>query len=356
MLTTGAFGYLADYLLAWLLVASLGLHTWCFFRFFPQRRSPRTALVVGNVLVLGCLLGGAFLIGETYFRFLCVETDSFGVSLPARRWFAIHTQLNSLGCRDVEWTPEKPPGVRRIAFIGDSFTYGWGVERVEDRFTERLQSLFDRRAPGTVQVMNVAKPGWGTEAQIKPIRDMIDLFHVDEVVLCHVANDIEKLLPTTVDFNPIKPPEPRFFNPDSSCLLDALYRRIWLPRLPTVRGYHDWLAEGYANDEIWQRHQHNLYEVFRECREREVAIRVVLLPLLRVGGEKLQLERLHATLRRFLEVNGVEVLDVLPAMPRVPAEDLVVSPQDAHPNALSHSIFARIIWDAFYATANAGTP
>ena len=35
MLTSGVFGYLFDYLLWWILLASLLVHTWCFLRFFP---------------------------------------------------------------------------------------------------------------------------------------------------------------------------------------------------------------------------------------------------------------------------------------------------------------------------------
>ena len=91
------------------------------------------------------MLGVIAMAAETYLRFVAVYTDSFGVSLPARRWFALYTNLNSLGCRDKEWSVARSSGVRRIAFVGDSFTYGWGIERVEDRFVDLIQAEFDRR-------------------------------------------------------------------------------------------------------------------------------------------------------------------------------------------------------------------
>ncbi len=348
MLGMGPFGYPADYLLWWLLFLSLLLHTWCFFRFFPRPRR-RLRLLLGNSLIFFCLAGCAGLLAESYIRFLSVQTESFGLSLPARRWFALYVKLNSLGCRDVEWSMEKPPDVRRIAFVGDSFTYGWGIERVEERFTDRIQSEFGHRAPGRVQVMNVAKPGWDTGAQLAPIQDLIDRFAIDEVVLCYVCNDIEKVLPVSGDFNPTRPPEPRWFNPESSCLIDSLYWTFYVPRCPTVRGYHDWLADGFANEATWRRHQEQLAAIIELCKDRGVTMRATLLPFLRVGGTKFDTRRIHGAVRTFFEVNGVRVVDLRPAVEGERPERWVVSSRDGHPNAEAHDRFAKAIWDSLYA-------
>lgn len=348
MLTSGAFGYIADYLLWWVLYLSLIAHTWCFFRFFPRRARPRAALVVGNALIFTCLLATAALIGESYFRFVAIRTDSFGVSLPARRWFALYTDLNSMGCRDEEWPVQKPPGVRRIAFVGDSFTYGWGIEDPAERFSDMVQARFNARGPGT-HVMNVAKSGWSTADDVAPVVDMVQRYKVDEVVLCYVPNDIEDLLPRTLEFNPQRPPEPSFFDPDRSPLVDFLYRRIYLPRLPAIRGYHDRLAEGYADDAVMKRHAADLGAMTRACREAGVRFRVVLLPFIQTSGTKLQTPALHKMLKEFLEALGAEVLDLAPALAGHEPAELVVNSSDPHPNELAHRLFAEAIWQAFYA-------
>jgi len=350
MLTSYTYGYFLDYLLWWVLLAMLLVHTWCFFHFFPRKSHPRSGLVLGNILVLFCLLGVAGIIGESYFRFVYNATDSFGMSLPSRRWFLMHTKLNSFGCRDKEWTTEEPPGIRRIAFVGDSFTYGWGVEDVADRFTERLQRKFDARDPGRTEVFNVARPGWGTQDQKIPVDNLVTRFDVDEIVLCYVPNDIEKRLPRDETFDPIRPPEPVLFDPDRSCLLDFLYRRIWVPRVPTVRDYHDWLAAGFEDPVTWDQHQRDLGELAEICRDHDRTFRVVLLPFLRTGGTNFDAKKIHNRLKTFFSSLGVSVADLLPVVQGHDAAKLVVNAGDAHPNATAHALFAEAIWQAFYAS------
>lgn len=343
MLTSGAFGYLFDYAIWWLIFLSLVLHTWCFLRFFPSRLR-KTKLIIGNLLIFASLLGAVGLAAESHLRFVAVETDSFGVSLPARRWFAMYTRLNSLGCRDVEWEQQKPAAVRRIAFVGDSFTYGWGIKDPADRFTDLLQRQINSQGKLKAQIMNVAKPGWDAGDEIQPVTDLVQSFGVDEIVLCHVPNDIERLLPTSSDFNPIRPPHPAIINLDSSPLLDYLYRRIYLPRVPTVRGYHDWLADGYADPAIWNRQQERLTRIIEIAREDDVTLRVVLIPFLRTQGAKFDQRAIHQRLREFFESNGVPVIDLLATLESRPSKELVVSAIDAHPNETAHRLIAEEIW------------
>lgn len=343
----GMYGYLGDYAVLWLMLISLIVHTWCFFRFFPKAKQPRLRLVLGNVLICSCMLGVVAMSAESYLRFICVRTDSFGVSLPARKWFALHAHLNSFRCRDDEWKFEKPAGVRRIAFVGDSFTYGWGVENVADRFADQIGARLNKEKGARFEVMNVAIPGWGTGDQLVPIKDVIDRYHADEIVLCYVFNDIEKLLPREQGFNPTRPPESSWFNPDSSALVDWMFRTIVVPRVPTVMNYHDWIADGYATPQFWSLHQQQLIAIRDACTERGVTFRVALLPFIRVGGTKFDRDQLHEQMRQFLESKGVAVVDLRGSIAGQDPRTLVVNGMDAHPNVKAHRLFADAMWAAW---------
>ena len=352
MWSTGYYGYLSDYLWWWAVPLALIVHTWCFFRITRgSTRRPKLRLVAGNLLIGSCLLATGGLIAETYLRFISVSTDGYGVTLVCKRWFGlIGPELNSLYCRDPEWSEQKPVGVRRIAFVGDSFTFGWGIHRVEDRATDLIQRRFDSIAPGRVEVMNVAWRGWDTVDELEAIRRMIAEYDVDEVVLCYLPNDIDKLIPKTERFDPGRPPHSSLINTDRSYLLDMLYYRIYAPlTMRRVYGYWDGLAEGFADPEIWRIHRQQLGEIVLACRAHGVRLRVALLPFIKTRGDKWDARAVHDRVASFFVANQVEVVDLLPVIAGRDPSSLVVSGGDGHPNEAANRLFADAVWLAFYA-------
>ena len=78
---------------------------------------------------------------EVRYRFAYDRTDAFSLTRTSQRWFARHYRNNAWLLRDdVEYTLRKPPGTRRITFVGDSFTVGHGVADVGDRFANRIRA------------------------------------------------------------------------------------------------------------------------------------------------------------------------------------------------------------------------
>ena len=73
--------------------------------------------------------------------------------------FDTSVTINSAGFRGPEHAPEPSPGIERIVVLGDSVSWGYGVEDAEV-FTERLAA----RRPGT-EVVNLAVSGYGTDQQ-----------------------------------------------------------------------------------------------------------------------------------------------------------------------------------------------
>jgi lysophospholipase L1-like esterase len=79
--------------------------------------------------------------------------------------FDVAVRINSRGLREREIGYDRPPGVFRILVLGDSQTFGWGVEADETypRLVEHRLAAARRRP---VQVINAAVPGTGTAHQL----------------------------------------------------------------------------------------------------------------------------------------------------------------------------------------------
>lgn len=97
---------------------------------------------------------------------------------------------NSFGMRGPEIKLEKPADTIRIAFLGDSFTFGWGVE--EDQiFVRVLERLLNETigANRRVEILNFGVPGYSTFQEVALYREKVAPFKPDLVVIYFVSND-----------------------------------------------------------------------------------------------------------------------------------------------------------------------
>ena len=83
----------------------------------------------GNALLILFLLSVVLTSGEIYYRYFYDATDAYMMSKTSVRWQTRHYHMNTTGFRDsVEYNWRIQPGLRRITFLGDSFTAGHGVK------------------------------------------------------------------------------------------------------------------------------------------------------------------------------------------------------------------------------------
>ena len=96
--------------------------------------------------------------------------------------------INAHGMRDTrDYAIPKPDGVMRIAVIGDSVTFGTGVE-LEDTYAKQLETALNANDGPTVEVLNFGVPGTNTPHHIAMI-DQAGRFDPDVIVLAYVLND-----------------------------------------------------------------------------------------------------------------------------------------------------------------------
>ncbi|MFN0151583.1 MAG: SGNH/GDSL hydrolase family protein [bacterium] len=110
-----------------------------------------------------------------------------------REDFDVLVSNNSHGFRDREYAVEKPRTTRRIVILGDSMTWGLGVEN-DSCYSEVLERAL-AAAPATsagapVEVLNFGAAGYGTDQEYLLLRDTAIRFAPDVVVIAYNANDV----------------------------------------------------------------------------------------------------------------------------------------------------------------------
>jgi lysophospholipase L1-like esterase len=158
-------------------------------------RGPRRWL--GLLASAGASLVGALPLVEISLRLLGLHSPVSIHVLPAnleRRDTQTHWDLtyatNSLGLRGPDRPfarPAEAPDLLRIVAIGDSMTFGQGVE-FEETFPSQLERLLradDRRA----EVINVSRIGSGPESHFMMLREIGLRYDPDVVILNVFGND-----------------------------------------------------------------------------------------------------------------------------------------------------------------------
>jgi hypothetical protein len=90
----------------------------------------------------------------------------------------VSVRHNSHGFRDEEFLPKTRP---RIAFLGDSFVWGYDVQE-EERFTEKLQVMIP-----DWEVLNLGVSGFGTDQEFLLLQSWYDMLRPDIVFLVYTA-------------------------------------------------------------------------------------------------------------------------------------------------------------------------
>jgi HEAT repeat protein len=99
--------------------------------------------------------------------------------------------FNADGVRDRTHALEKPEGVDRIVFLGDSVTLGDHI-RAEEAFPQQLAARFDAESR-PAEVFNISLLGWSTRQERIAYQRIARRYHPDDVVLAVCLNDIAEL-------------------------------------------------------------------------------------------------------------------------------------------------------------------
>lgn len=277
-------------------------------------------------------------------------------------------KLNARGLRDRDFEVPKSEQVYRIVVLGDSFTWGVGLE-IEETFPKLLERDLARCTLGDrIEVINAAHPGHNTVEESLRLHDLGLLYQPDLVLLAYNLNDIEylpELSPLAYDGleeTPVVELDPgesvTVYSRNAGLRggILAVERRSLLvsflvPRVGSLlRGVglidspeFSWvekLFRGFVDTNPgWLESQRALLEIDDLCRSSSCNLLVAIYPLL-VELEDYQGTAAHSALHQFLSGHGIAFVDLLRVFEGSNAGSYWINFLDSHPNARAHRMVA----------------
>ena len=299
------------------------------------------ALLVATALgVVGAEFGARW-----YFRHA-------GTSGNARDFVAQHgpapaIRTNSLGFRDREIPPKSER--YRIVVVGDSFTWGQGVEE-RDRYSDLIERAL---GPG-YEVFNFGRPGNNLPEHLDVLAQALTV-KPDFVLLQLYINDWETASMRRPEPKPLLP-EPWDRTMERSSILYDLLRNQWSTiqeKIGITDSYAKYMARNLEDPSSPNSRltSAELGEFFDRARAAHVDAGALLFPApdsLGPYGRDYPFRYLHERAAQICAAKHVAFLDLLPLYSTFKdPTTLWVSPFDAHPNARSNRAAADAILAAF---------
>jgi lysophospholipase L1-like esterase len=256
-------------------------------------------------------------------------------------------RVNNVGFRDRD-IPAKD-GKYRIAVVGDSFTWGQGVDEAE-----RFSNLIEQTLGPGYEVFNFGKPGNNMPEHLDVLTQALAI-KPDFILLQLYINDWETATMERPAQPPLLPSPLEGLLENHSILYDLLRDETiaLLENTGVIDSYPRYMERNLKdpNAPNAKLAYGQLAEFFDRAHAAHVGVGAVLFPApdaLGEYGKDYPFGFLHEGTARLCAEKHVPFLDLLPLYATVKQpRTLWVSPFDAHPNALSNAMAARAILATF---------
>ncbi len=277
----------------------------------------------------------AFLAAEVVFRVFGIWRENVPISMRE----VDHT-VNAWGIREPWDEIAFDDECMQIAFLGDSFVYGLGVER-DETFCHLLEGMLADDIPGEVLTINLGWPATEPYGQLHSYLDLAECIDPDIVIHVIYLNDfgvnVKYMLQDIYHLRDDDLIVERWSYVLRMVEQQIRYYLVWHKTLDYLRGGGT-LEEREKTYELFER---DVMQVRDEMEARGAVYGIVVFPWI-FRLDDYPLPDIHEHLRHLAEDKlGAPYCDLLEVYEGRDAEALRVAPTDEHPNAEGHRIAAK---------------
>jgi lysophospholipase L1-like esterase len=245
------------------------------------------------------------------------------------RLMGVDVAINSRGFRDVEHPQQKAPGTTRIALLGDSVTFGWGVQYGQ-RYSEIIAQRWNEASPGKFELICTGHGNYNSRQEYGILSDYLAQDGLDGVIQFWYINDAEPL--------PHHRDAPWYSHFYTAIFFwsktDLLQRRLGGRQnyVDYYRGLYQDGAPGLAAFKL------ALSQTGAWTREREIPWVFVIMPEFHDFSDGGAFAGVYEYAKKAAADAGAIVVDVTSDFKGQDPRTIWVAPNDVHPNAKGHAI------------------
>ncbi len=266
---------------------------------------------------------------------------ALGNVAPSRKWFEKNVEANKLGFRGELVSPEKPPNTYRIVALGDSITFGKGIENPNKRYPELLGAMLDKETSADVQVVNMGFPMYNTVREYRVFKEKGLRFSPDLVLVGYNHNDPEGARIRKEVFSVIR------FSPALRLMLSKSYLVSFIVTYLTKDKKEELFTEyihfiNSSDAPDFPEFKSALKGLVEHARDSGAEVVFVIFPTLydlKSGSYEFQ-DAQDMIIER-LEALDVKYVDLLPLLKGRKARRYWASSFDSHPNEFVHRLAAK---------------
>jgi len=308
------------------------------FRSNISESKKKISLSIIFIILISILTYSLF---EAYFRYFYDQSDGLGFLKVNQKWQARHVVYNSYFFRDRDFNPIKKEETTRIGVLGDSITFGGGIENIEDRFSNILERNL-KNAGYNVEVYNLGKPGYDTEGEIQVYNSVKDL-NFDIIIWEYFLNDIQSSQNSTgtpIIVNGSKKDKIAEFLSDRSYFFDFLYWRINSKYRKVFLDLRTADMDRYQDQQRLSQHKEEVADFIKDLKNDNKKVITIIFPFIYFMGPNYPAVEIHNLMDNVFRENGVETIDLLDDLKDKNGKDLIAGPFDSHPNEMVHKLAA----------------
>lgn len=275
--------------------------------------------------------------------------------------YGCKVSTNASGFRDLDYVIPKPNDVYRIVVLGDSVTFGVGIN-LKDTYPKQLQQLLNQDSKTDFEVINTGVRGYNTYQQVQLLKEDALIYDPDMIIVGFVLNDAE---PFSAQSGMIDPKHQtlikikNFFKQHTYSYAFLRKRLELLRHKCDVKAYQEqYLDQFKPGHKGWEECYQAIEELAKICAKYNIKLVTVIIPRVEYFKQKPPYMDVYERVYNAWQKNNATVYNAYEAFEGKDPAEMKVFPSDTfHYNKEGNKILAEYIYEKeFKVVANQRHP